>query len=51
MKIQNEKASTLGKAMRRAPIMRGTSQFPRVPTTTEVAIIIMMVPCSETMAM
>ena len=31
--------------------MRGTSQFPSGPTTAEVAIIIMMVPCSLTMAM
>ena len=51
MKIQNEKASTRGKAMRREPIMSGTSQLPSGPTTTEEAIIIMIVPCSLTMAM
>ena len=37
--------------MRREPIMSGTSQLPSGPTTTEVAIIIMIVPCSPTMAM
>jgi hypothetical protein len=31
--------------------MRGTSQFPSGPTTADEAIIIMIVPCSPTMAM
>ena len=51
MKIQNENASTRGNAMRREPIMSGTSQLPSGPTTTDEAIIIMIVPCSQTMAM
>ena len=34
--------------MRRDPIMRGTSQFPRGPMTIDDAIIIMIVPCSLT---
>ncbi len=51
MKTQKLKASTRGKAVRRAPIISGTSQLPRGPTMTEVAIIIIMVPCSLTMAM
>ena len=50
-KTQNEKDSTRGKAMRLAPIMSGMSQLPSEPTMTDVAIIIMMVPCSETRAM
>ena len=37
--------------MRREPIMRGISQFPRGPTTAEDAIIIMIVPCSPTISM
>ena len=37
--------------MRRDPIIRGISQFPRGPTTAEDAIIIMIVPCSPTIAM
>ncbi len=37
--------------MRRAPIIKGMSQFPRVPATADEAIIIMIVPCSLTMAM
>jgi hypothetical protein len=51
VKIQKLNASTRGNAVRRAPIINGTSQFPSGPTTTEVAIIIMTVPCSLTMAM
>ena len=51
MKIQKEKASTRGYAMRLVPIMSGTNQFPSGPTTAEEAIIIMMVPCSLTRAM
>ena len=34
--------------MRRDPIMSGTSQLPRGPTTMDEAIIIMIVPCSLT---
>ena len=37
--------------MRREPIMSGTSQLPSGPTTADEAIIIMIVPCSPTMAM
>ena len=37
--------------MRREPIMSGTNQLPNVPMMTELAIIIMIVPCSETSAM
>ncbi len=51
MKTQKLKASTRGNAVRRDPIIRGTSQFPRGPMTTDVAIIIITVPCSLTMAM
>ena len=51
MKVHKENASTRGKAMRRAPIMSGTSQLPRGPTTTDEAIIIMIVPCSLTIEM
>ena len=51
MNTQKLKASTRGKAVRRAPIIRGMSQLPNGPTMTEVAIIIMMVPCSLTTAM
>ena len=40
-----------GKAIRREPIIRGTSQLPSGPTTAELAIIIIIVPCSPTMAM
>jgi hypothetical protein len=51
MKIQKEKASTRGKAIRRLPIISGTSQLPKGPTTADDAIIIMMVPCSPTIWM
>ncbi len=50
-KTQNENDSRWGNAVRRAPIMSGTSQLPSEPTTTEVAIIIIIVPCSETISM
>ena len=51
MKIQKENASTRGYAMRREPIISGISQLPSGPTTADEAIIIMIVPCSPTMAM
>ena len=51
MKTQKLNASTRGNAVRREPIMSGTSQLPSGPTMTEVAIIIMTVPCSLTTEM
>ena len=48
MSSQNVSDSIRGKAMRREPIMIGTSQFANGPSTPEVMIPIIIEPCMPT---
>ena len=51
MKVHNENASTRGKAIFRAPIIERDEPVAERADTMDEAIIIMIVPCSPTVAM